>query len=352
MEDNITEKNILSTSRTKTEGNQQDNTYIKNQNNNILKYYYNNLYNLENQALRTGFGKMINAKNQTNPKYSFGKEKRFFTNEKRDDLPYLHEILEDEKYGNINIGYHHHKRDYSNDNNYNPKNYKLNKSFNNSNKNILSPDKLNTINFVSSSNCATDYYYNPPPTHNYKYPKLPKFSFGKEKRDTQKTIKRYDYYKLSYDKKTDKENIDKKWSTRIIGGDIGVDNRFSDDRKLYYESLSPGPGRYNPNYNYFKYKQNKYGYMGIKIKDDKNRVSTDGPKKISFTPYNIQYLMGLNQNKNILNKSLKYKFNDEKENKSKINNNRNHYLKNYFKDQINILKDIKSNTTFNEKEEE
>ena len=86
--------------------------------------------------------------------------------------------------------------------------------------------------------------------------------------------------------------------------------------------------------------------MGIKIKDDKIRVSTDGPKKISFTPYNIQYLMGLNQNKN-----LRYKFNEEQENKNKINNNRNNYLKNYFKDQINILKDIKSNTTLNENEE-
>ena len=28
--------------------------------------------------------------------------------EKRDDLPYLHQLLEDEKYGNVNIGYHNH----------------------------------------------------------------------------------------------------------------------------------------------------------------------------------------------------------------------------------------------------
>ena len=348
MEENITDKNTLSASRTKTEGNQKENNiYSQKRNNNILKYYYNNLYKLENQALCSGFGKMVNAKNQTNPKYSFGKEKRFFTNEKRDDLPYLHELLEDEKYGNINIGYHHHKRDNDYPNNYNPRNYKLNNSFNSKN-NPLSPNKLNTINFVSSSNCATDYYYCPPPTHNYKYPRLPKFSFSKAKRDTEQKIKTYDYYKLSYDKKTDRENIDKKWSTHIIGGDIGVENRFADDRKLYYDSLSPGPGRYNPNYNYFKYKQNKYGYMGIKIKDDKNRVSTDGPKEISFVPYNIKYLVGINNNNNRLNKSLKYKFSYEKDNN--IKNKRNIDFRNFFRDKIE-QKNIKNNSTFNKNEE-
>ena len=209
----------------------------------------------------------------------------------------------------------------------------------------ISPERLNTINFVSSSNCATDYYYCPPPTQKYKYPNLPKFSFGKAKRDTEKKIKTYDYYKLSYDKKTDRENIDKKWSTHIIGGDIGVDNRFADDRKLYYESLSPGPGRYNPDYNYFKYKQNRYGYMGIKIRDDKLRVSTNGPRIIPFTPYNIQYLMGTNQ-RNILNKSWKFKFNEEKDNKT-----RNNYYKFFFKEQIDTQNNSKTNSSYNEKED-
>ena len=74
----------------------------------IMQKYYSDKYLLETQALRNGFGKMVNAINQTNPKYSFGKEKRFFTIEKRDDLPYLHQLLEDEKYGNVNIGYHNH----------------------------------------------------------------------------------------------------------------------------------------------------------------------------------------------------------------------------------------------------
>ena len=337
MEDNITDKNILTISRTKTEGNQERrNSYLKKENI-LLKNYYNNLYKLENQALRNSFGKMVNAKNQTNPKYSFGKEKRFFTREKKDDLPYLHELLEEEKYGNVNIGYHFHRktgRYIHPDNN----SFKSKKS--------ISPERLNTINFVSSANCATDYYYNPPPTHNYKYPIMPRFSFGKAKRDTEKKIKTYDYYKLTYDKKTDKENIDKKWSTHIVGGDIGVENRFADDRKLYYESLSPGPGRYNPDYNFFKYRQNKYGYMGIKIKDDKLRVSTLGPKKISLSPYKIKYLIGSNQKKNALNKSWKFKFNNEKENE--YANKRKDFRKNYLRDQIEAQKKAQTNSSFND----
>ena len=309
MEDNITDRNI-STQISKTEGNQlEENKYSINRNNILLKNYYNNLYKLETQAINTGFGKMVNAKNQTNPKYSFGKEKRFFTHEKKDDLPYLHKLLEDEKYGNVNIGYHHQRKKGRED--YYENNNKFTNSFN-INKNRYSNEKLNAINFVSSLNDATDYYYNPPPPQKYKFPVMPNYSFGKAIRDTEKKIKTYDYYKLSYDKKTDNESINKNWDTHIVGGDIGVDDRFSDDRKLYYESLSPGPGRYNPNYNYFKYKQNKYGYMGIKTKDDKVRVSTIGPKMISFSPYNIKYLIGTNQNNKMLNKSMKYKFNDEK----------------------------------------
>ena len=72
----------------------------------IMQKYYSDKYLLETQALRNGFGKMVKAVNQTNPKYSFGKEKRFFSILKSDNLPYDHKDLEDSKYGNINIGYH------------------------------------------------------------------------------------------------------------------------------------------------------------------------------------------------------------------------------------------------------
>ena len=315
MEENTLEDMI----RTKTKES-RNNSHLTRRNKNtiMLKNYYNNLYHLENQALSTSFGKMINAKNQTNPKYSFGKEKRFFTIEKNDDLPYLHQLLEDEKYGNVNIGYHNHIKGGEI---YNSKQSNFNKSYNLGKSN--SPQRFNTINFVSGGNNATDYYYVPPPTHQYKFPKLPRYSFGKEIRDTAKKIKTYDYYKLSYDKKTDRENIDKKWSTRIIGGDIGIDERFIENRKLYNETLTPGPGRYNPNYNYFKYKQNKYGYMGIKIRDEKLKVSTDGPKMISPSPYNIQHLVGSNQKNIKLNKSIK-----NYENKYKNISNRLKLLRN------------------------
>ena len=338
MEENTLEDMI----RTKTKES-RNNSHLTRRNKNaiMLKNYYNNLYHLENQALSTSFGKMINAKNQTNPKYSFGKEKRFFTIEKKDDLPYLHQILEDEKYGNVNIGYHNHIKGGEI---YNSKPSNFNKSYNLGKSN--SPQRFNTINFVSGGNNATDYYYVPPPTHQYKFPKLPRYSFGKEIRDTAKKIKTYDYYKLSYDKKTDRENIDKKWSTRIIGGDIGVDERFIENRKLYNETLTPGPGRYNPNYNYFKYKQNKYGYMGIKIRDEKLKVSTDGPKMISPSPYNIQHLVGSNQKNIKLNKSIK-----NYENKYKNISNRLKLLRNSpLKGLIEGKKSANSNDSLNKSE--
>ena len=338
MEENTLESMIKTQ---KEESRNSSHLTRRNKNAIMLKNYYNNLYHLENQALSTSFGKMINAKNQTNPKYSFGKEKRFFTIEKRDDLPYLHQLLEDEKYGNVNIGYHNHIKGGEI---YNSKQSNFNKSCNLGKSN--SPQRFNTINFVSGGNNATDYYYIPPPTHQYKFPKLPRYSFGKEIRDTAKKIKTYDYYKLSYDKKTDRENIDKKWSTRIIGGDIGVDDRFIENRKLYNDTLTPGPGRYNPNYNYFKYKQNKYGYMGIKIRDEKLKVSTDGPKMISPSPYNIQHLVGSNQKNIKLNKSIK-----NYENKYKNISNRLKLLRNSpLKGLIEGKKSANSNDSLNKSE--
>ena len=175
---------------------------------------------------------------------------------------------------------------------------------------------------------------------------MPKYSFPKALRETEKKVKTYDYYKYSYDKKTDRENIDKKWSTRIIGGDIGVDNRFADDRQLYYESLNPGPGRYNPNYNYFKYKQRNYGYMGIKTKDDRIKVSTEGPKKISLSPYKIKYLIGTNQNNKKINKSYKDLWSNEINN-FKYKNNMRFSLR----DQIEAQKLAKTNISTSRKED-
>jgi hypothetical protein len=63
--------------------------------------------------------------------------------------------------------------------------------------------------------------------------------------------------------------------------------------------------------------------MGIKIKDEKLKVSTDGPKMVSLSPYNIQHLIGSNQKNIKLNKSIK-----NYENKYKIISNKLNILRN------------------------
>lgn len=240
---------------------------IKNQNKKktrILRKYYSNAYLLENQALRTGFGKMIRAINQTNPKYSFGKEKRFFSIFKKDNLPYEHGSLEKEKYGNVNLGYHNK---VSNKN-------KINNNFSGTfnrldNYSDYSPNKnpdLKDINFISTANNATDYYYLPPPTHYYKYNKSPKWKFGNSKRVLYSDKGKYEHYNLPYDRKIDNENIKKVWRNHIIGGSIGLNDRFIEDiRTLPDKMETPGPGRYNPKDIYFKYSHYPGGYMGMKL---------------------------------------------------------------------------------------
>ena len=224
----------------------------------IMQKYYSDKYLLETQALRNGFGKMVNANNQTNPKYSFGKEKRFFSIIKSDNLPYEHRELENSKYGNINIGYHSRVR------NKNPGNLNFASTYNNFDSYNQFP-KLKDINFISSGNNATDYYYVPPPPHYYKYPKSPGWKFGKAKRSLYGEKGKYEHYNLPYDKKLDDRKINKKWRNRIIGGQIGLDNRFQDDKKFIEDLGLPGPGRYNPRDIYFKYSHFPGGYMGMKL---------------------------------------------------------------------------------------
>ena len=268
MDENLTDTSFKNSMTLNTEGNDKTNKsiFISNIKRNIflLKNYYKNAYKLENQALRNSFGKMIQSKNDTSPRFSFGKEKRFYQEFKKEEVNYykkLFDQIKTTKEGNISYRVLRFKNFQT------PENYL---------------DKVKIINSFKGIKCPTDFLYFPPPTNIYKYPFLPKFSFGKELRDIQKPTKLYEYYKNSYDKKTDDENIFKKWRKRIVGGDIGLGGRFIEDKKLFHESLSPGPGRYNPNYNYFKYRQNKCGYMGIKLKEDQNTIYTDRPKKNFF----------------------------------------------------------------------
>ena len=224
----------------------------------IMQKYYSDKYLLETQALRNGFGKMVKAVNQTNPKYSFGKEKRFFSILKSDNLPYEHKDLEDSKYGNINIGYHSRVR------NKNRGNLNFTSTFNQFDSYNQSP-KLKDLNFISSGNNATDYYYVPPPPHYYKYPKSPGWGFGKAKRTLYGEKGKYEHYNLPYDKKLDDQKIHKKWRTRVIGGQIGLDDRFQEDKKFAEDLSLPGPGRYNPKDIFFKYSHYPGGYMGMKL---------------------------------------------------------------------------------------
>jgi hypothetical protein len=226
--------------------------------NRIVQKYYSDRYLLETQALRNGFGKMVNANNQTNPKYSFGKEKRFFSIIKSDNLPYEHQELENSKYGNVNIGYHSRVR------NKNRGNLNYANTYNNLDSYNQIP-KLKDINFISSGNNATDYYYVPPPPHYYKYSKSPGWKFGTSKRSLYGEKGKYEHYNLPYDKKLDDRKINKKWRNRIIGGTIGLDNRFQEDKKFIEDLGLPGPGRYNPKDIYFKYSHYPGGYMGMKL---------------------------------------------------------------------------------------
>ena len=235
----------------------------KRKNSRIMQKYYSNGYLLETQALRNGFGKMIRAVNQTNPKYSFGKEKRFFSVFKNDNLPYEHRSLEDEKYGNINIGYHNKIANKNRGNTNFTGTFNRFDSYSDFNKN-KNPN-LQGINFVSSANNATDYYYVPPPTHYYKYNRSPKWGFSKSKRSLYSDKGKYEHYNLPYNKNIDTENINKTWRERIIGGDIGLDERFIENRKLADKMETPGPGRYNPRDIYFKYNHYPGGYMGMKL---------------------------------------------------------------------------------------
>lgn len=296
MEENLTDTSIKDLYRLNSEGNNQSNNSqsIPNKKRNIflLKNYYNNKYKLENQALRNSFGKMIKSANDTSPKFSFGKEKRFYQDFKKDDINYYTKVFNQIKTPTNGTLTHRTLR-YKNFQT--PENYL---------------DKVKTINLSTGVKCPTDFLYYPPPTNIYKYPFLPKFSFGKGLRDMQKPVKLYEHYKKGYDKKTDDENVDKKWRKRIVGGDIGLEGRFLEDKKLFNEMQSPGPGKYNPNYNFFKFRQNKYGYMGIKFNDEHNTINTDRPKNISLDSFNIRHLIG-NYNKNndnkIGNKDIRYR---------------------------------------------
>ena len=302
---------------------------------NILKNYYKNSYKLENQSLRNGFGKMILSNKDTSPQFSFGDEKRFYQDFNKEEMNHYTKLFSKITRPKKSILTHRVEK---------YRNFQFQSNYMN---------KIKQLNLSSHGKCPTDFLYYIPPTNVYKYPFLPKFSFSKDKRDLQKQIKKYEYYKLNYDKETDIDNSIKKWRKRIIGGDIGLEDRFIRDKKLFIDSIEPGPGKYNPNYNFFKYKQNNGGYIGVKLNQDNNSLSLHRPKFISLDSQNIKHLIGVDTNKkkdNIYYKKMKIEFNENSKEKSDINNpNKIHLrnLKKFFVDKFNSENKSKTNFSFN-----
>ena len=219
----------------------------------ILKKYLIYENNLETQALRNSFGKMVNARNITNPKYSFGKEERFPNLKNKKSLTYLS----------------------------NEFNNKLNLNLNNSSKNILSQ-----ISETDNSSYI-------------KYSRSPKWAFSKSVRDNNIKTNKYDYYNspINY------ENKNKKWDKHIIGGDIGIETRFPQNKKINRER-ELGPGVYDPNIDLYKYRKNNYGYMGIKTELNKEKDKSNGENKY----YNINCQIGSNINNYKFANSPRYIF--------------------------------------------
>ena len=160
----------------------------------------------------TSFGKMIPSKNQTNPKYSFAKEKRI----KPFTLP------------------------------------------------------------------KTDFIYTPYSERNDKFSISPKWKFGNAPRNSLTERETYAYYKNTYKKEIDKENINHKWE-HSIGGVIGVDRRM----KPTIEQTTPGPGRYNPSIRFARYHNGSAGYMGIKGRYDSIMPKTGTNADVGPSTYEI-----------------------------------------------------------------
>ena len=235
----------------------------------ILDKYLIHENDLETQALRNSFGKMINAKNITNPIYSFGKEERFPNLYAKKSISYISPT--------------NNSKDIS-------KSQALSKSL--------------TINDYDSSNII-------------KHPRSPKWAFSKACRDDYLKLKKYDYYNSP----RNFENKNKIWDNHIIGGIIGVEARFQDVNNFTNEAQRPGPGGYNPNFELYKYKRNNYGYMGRKTEDKKDKDKDKSNDKKKF--YNINCQIGSDINNYKFSNSPKYIFGTsmrdlEKKNKGEI----------------------------------
>ena len=280
---NITEKSKI----IKVDKNYKNGNPLVNVNTNSLKIddmlnnYLNHEKDLETQAIRNSFGKMVNARNITNPNYSFGKEERFPNLLNKKSISYI-----------------------------------------SSSRNLIKKnnnDYLSSSQSLVKSQTLNDYDYNP---LYFKYSRQPKWAFSKAERGSSIKLNKYDYYNSP----ANYENKNKVWDSHIIGGNIGVESRFSDAKQFCNEAERPGPGGYNPKYELYKYKKNNYGYMGIKTEINKDKDKNDVKKKF----YNVNCQIGSNINNYKFSNCPRYIFGtsirdlEKKNKKNKINDR---YLK-------------------------
>lgn len=254
---------------------------------------------------------MIKTQNQTNPKYSFGKSKRVLAG-----------IVDED----INISKSAHIKNSKSNNIYDT-------------TGIL---KRN-LGYDHLGNPLTDYFYTSTPTNIYKYNKSPKWGFSKSERQSlNKDRERYAYYDLPYNPLNDSEKIKRNWNNRIIGGDIGCDSKF----KEYIDSFTlPGPGKYNPNYNYYKYyNNNSSGYMRPKGNFGLERKSGCNN---NVSPWS--YEIGEKSNLIKFNNSPKFKFGNGNRSENKNTNlslGDRYLIYSSFGEQIMTQKDSRPQFTF------
>ena len=245
----------------------------------ILNKYFIYENNLETQALRNGFGKMVNAKNITNPNYSFSKEERF---------PTL-----------------------------------LNKKSNSYIYSTSNSENVNNSHNLSKSSTLNDYNYDNNSSY-IKYSRPPKWAFSKSERGNYINLNKYEYYNSSINY----ENKNKIWDSHIIGGNIGIEPRFPEANNFCKEAQRPGPGGYNPNFELYKYKRNNYGYMGMKTEINKNKDKDKDGLGNRF--YNVNCQIGSNINNYKFANCPRYVFGTsmrDLEKKVKRDKNNERYLK-------------------------
>jgi hypothetical protein len=128
---------------------------------------------------------------------------------------------------------------------------------------------------------------------NLKFPKNPSWKIGKEKRHPLYSNEIFPYYNMLYKEENDFGKLKKNWN-KIIGGAIDLETRIKYDFKM----KSPGPGRYDPNYEKNSNVKKNPSYV-LGLKSNKNSLIIDNGSGINVAPwtYNQDKIEKLSQHK-------------------------------------------------------